>query len=180
MLFRALFGRGEKIDPRPVAIPAGMKRPETLEQKMKRMIQHELSQHAVENGQESWEDANDFNVEDEDPTLKPTSFEMASEMMEEFRNETEYGRPRDGGDPERDPPERERAERDGETGTERSGSNQRNRSDGKENDERTPARTRRDERDGTERPDRRNEQSKERGHKDSGTRPRRSEHEDID
>lgn len=86
MLFRRLFGRGDKVDARPLAIPAGMMLPETAEQKMQRMIRTELSRQAVEAGFESFEDSNDFDVPDDDPTLSATSHEMASEFMEGLRN----------------------------------------------------------------------------------------------
>lgn len=86
MLFRRLFSRGDRVDPRPVAVPAGMKLPETAEQKMQRMIRVELSKQAQEAGFESFQDANDFDVPDDDPTLSPTSYEMVSEVMEGLKH----------------------------------------------------------------------------------------------
>lgn len=86
MFFQKLFGRGERVDPRPLAIPAGMELPETAEQKMARMIRTELSRQAAEAGFESFEDANDFDCPDDDPTLSATSHEMVSEMMEDLRH----------------------------------------------------------------------------------------------
>lgn len=56
-------------DPTPLGIPSGFKRPETLAAQVQRLVQGSLSRHAELQGNESWEEANDFNVDDEfDPT----------------------------------------------------------------------------------------------------------------
>lgn len=145
MFFQRLFGRGDKVDPRPVAIPAGMKKPETAEERMRRMIRNELSMAAGRDGEETFEEANDFDVDDDDPTGQPTGAEMAAEFLEGVqRDESEQGYR---GDPERDTPERERTERDGEASTERSGGNRRSVRDGQEDEQAEPASTRGHDRD---------------------------------
>lgn len=66
------FGRrinnlGQEVpDPTPVAMPLGHINPEPLEVRMRRMIQMEMSQEAMRQGYESFEEANDFNVGDGD------------------------------------------------------------------------------------------------------------------
>lgn len=62
----------EILDPTPVAIPLGFGRPESLEEKMHRMVRSYVSAIAQNNGHESFEEADDFEVEDDD-TLQPSS-----------------------------------------------------------------------------------------------------------
>lgn len=61
-------GRCEIPDPRPVAVPAGMRRPLTIQEEIKRAIRAEMSQVAADQGFETFEEADDFEV-DEDPEL---------------------------------------------------------------------------------------------------------------
>lgn len=61
-------GRFEIPDPRPVAVPAGMRRPLTIQEEIKRAIRAEMSQVAADQGFETFEEADDFEV-DEDPEL---------------------------------------------------------------------------------------------------------------
>lgn len=74
------YGR-EICDPRPIEWPAGMKRPETMQETMRRLIATELSQAAEAAGAESFEDADDFEVEDEDPEMV-TQHELAAMELE--------------------------------------------------------------------------------------------------
>lgn len=58
--------RGWEIpDPKPLSIPSGFKRPETLSEQVQRLIRHGLSDIAASQGFETFEDADDFDVEDE-------------------------------------------------------------------------------------------------------------------
>lgn len=57
----------EYPDPTPMAIPAHLRLPETLQDTMRRLIRVEMSKQAVEAGQESFEEADDFEVDDDDP-----------------------------------------------------------------------------------------------------------------
>jgi len=59
--------RGREIpDPRPISVPAGLTRPPTLSEQIKRFIRSEMSRQAVQEEKESFEEADDFDV-DEDP-----------------------------------------------------------------------------------------------------------------
>lgn len=87
----------ETLDPRPVEIPAGFKRPETTTEIMQRLIRTTLSEQASERGEETFEEANDFEVEDE--TFEPgTPYEAVFDPIlgrditpEEFeRNQATY------------------------------------------------------------------------------------------
>lgn len=67
----------EILDPTPIAIPFGFEQPESLEQKMQRMIRHTVSQAAAEQGFETFEESNDFDVDDD-------SGDFVSVFEEEF------------------------------------------------------------------------------------------------
>jgi len=66
----------EIVDPTPAAFSADVERPESLESMMRRMIRQHLSAYAVEEGDESFEEANDFEVEDEDWDDVETKYEV--------------------------------------------------------------------------------------------------------
>lgn len=53
-------------DPKPVEVPAGFKRPETLAEQVQRLVRTGLSQAAARQGAETFEEAEDFDVEDDD------------------------------------------------------------------------------------------------------------------
>lgn len=74
--FEQLYGPdvGPAIDGTPVAIPAGFKKPETMEERLKRFIRREMSDAAVRQGAESFDEANDFELPD-DPVDPATPFE---------------------------------------------------------------------------------------------------------
>ena len=59
------FGR-EIPDKRPIAVPAGWDRPLSLQDQIKRFIRSEASRAAAAAGEETFEEADDFDV-DEDP-----------------------------------------------------------------------------------------------------------------
>lgn len=67
------FGR-EVPDPKPVAIPAGFKRPETLQEQVARLVRTTLSRQAEAQGFESFEESQDFDIPD-DPVDPSTPFE---------------------------------------------------------------------------------------------------------
>lgn len=60
----------EILDPTPMALPAGMKKPESLHDQIRRLIKSERLQQALEQaGYETEEEANDFDTgEDLDPS----------------------------------------------------------------------------------------------------------------
>lgn len=67
---------GQEIpDPRPVRIPAGFRRPETLAEQVQRLVRTHISRDAEQNGMETWEEANDFDVDDDfDPSTPYETF----------------------------------------------------------------------------------------------------------
>jgi len=73
----------EILDPTPVAIPAGFGRPESLHETIRRLVASEISTRAADRGEESFDEANDFDVGDDDLPL--TQYEL-TEMQEEYVN----------------------------------------------------------------------------------------------
>lgn len=65
----------------PVEVPAGFRRPLTMEERLQKYIRTELSRRAAADGVESFEEADDFEVEDEEEFISP--YEL-HEMQEEF------------------------------------------------------------------------------------------------
>lgn len=65
----------ELPDPTPKAMPVGFKRPESLDEQIRRLIRTHMSDTAEEQGYESFEEADDFDVEDDDYDPE-TPFEM--------------------------------------------------------------------------------------------------------
>lgn len=74
-----MAGRFEIPDPTPVEVP--LFRPLSIHEEMKRFIRSEMSRQAAEAGQESFEEADDFDVGDDDEIVSP--YEMV-ELKEEF------------------------------------------------------------------------------------------------
>lgn len=66
----------ELPDDTPVAIPLGAKRPESLTEMMRRMIREDMSRAALDSGAESFDEANDFDVEEPDAELFATEYEV--------------------------------------------------------------------------------------------------------
>lgn len=65
----------EVPDQRPVAVPAGFKRPETLAEQVQRLVRGSLSRQAAERGFETFEESEDFDVGDEvDPASRYETF----------------------------------------------------------------------------------------------------------
>lgn len=62
--------KGREIpDQTPVALPIGWKAPPTLHEQIQRYIRNEVSRQAAELGEETFEEADDFYVED-DPEMR--------------------------------------------------------------------------------------------------------------
>lgn len=61
----------EVLDPTPVAIPAGFEVPETMSEMIRRVTMGALSQQAAAEGMETFEESEDFDIDDE--TFEPTS-----------------------------------------------------------------------------------------------------------
>lgn len=59
--------RGEEVpDPTPVEVPVGFRHPPTLRETMQRLIREEVSRAAEQSGDESFDEADDFNVDEEE------------------------------------------------------------------------------------------------------------------
>lgn len=87
--------QGREIpDPVPIAVPAGLKRPESLTEQIRRLIRVDMSQQAQDNGEESFEEANDFDIDDEDPEATFSKYEI-SDMAPEVLNHDADAAPRD-------------------------------------------------------------------------------------
>lgn len=67
------FGH-EIPDPKPVALPSGFKRPETLAEQVQRLVRTHISRQAEAEGMETFDEANDFDISD-DPVDPSTPFE---------------------------------------------------------------------------------------------------------
>lgn len=74
-IFRKSDGRRENLDPRQLSLPVGMERPESLQEKMKRLVRDEvLQQKLSQEGVETFEEADDFDIPD-DPVDPTTPYE---------------------------------------------------------------------------------------------------------
>lgn len=72
----------ETLDPSPMARPLHIPVAESLAQKIQRMVRYELSQSAAEQGHETFEEADDFEVgEDADELRSP--YELSDSNFEE-------------------------------------------------------------------------------------------------
>lgn len=68
--------RGHEIlDPTPVEMPMQWKRPPTLQEQIKAFVRRELSEQAAAAGAETFEEADDFDIED-DPLDPQSEWEM--------------------------------------------------------------------------------------------------------
>lgn len=87
------FGR-EIPDPTPVEVPAEFRRPESMDDKIRRMISGYMSQQAVAEGRESFEEANDFETDDPDDFVSPYEVQdMHEEVPIERFNRQDSGAP---------------------------------------------------------------------------------------
>lgn len=77
---------GEVIDPTPVELPIGFKKPPTMQEMIKMYIRQGLSQMANEQGMETFEEANDFDTGEDGEDVLPTSVHEYTEMQEEELN----------------------------------------------------------------------------------------------
>lgn len=75
----------ELPDPTPVELPAGRRVPESLESMMARMVRGHVSQLAEREGLETFEEANDFDIESDDEPL--TAYEQQDMKLEALADE---------------------------------------------------------------------------------------------
>ena len=64
----------EVVDSRPMEIPAGFRRPETLAEQVQRLVRNSISREAEERGFETFEESEDFEIDD-DPVDPSTPYE---------------------------------------------------------------------------------------------------------
>lgn len=57
--------RKEFLDPTPMALPVGYRRPPTLQDQVRALVRGALSEQAANRGQETFEEADDFDVGDD-------------------------------------------------------------------------------------------------------------------
>lgn len=74
----------EKLSPKPVSVKVAIKSPNSETARIRAIIANELSQHASAHGFETFEDANDFDVEEDyvDPFTKNAPFEHDADNEE--------------------------------------------------------------------------------------------------
>lgn len=72
--------RFEIPDPVPVEKPVGWKAPENLQSMIQRLVRTQISQAYADSGEESLEEANDFDCGDEEP-LPFSGFEVMPEEL---------------------------------------------------------------------------------------------------
>lgn len=83
-----LDGAGREVNnPRPKFVKA-IKKPETETERVRRMVQVVLSDQAASHGMESFDDANDFDIED--PFENDVMFSKYEMMEEEFLQEPPF------------------------------------------------------------------------------------------
>lgn len=89
-------GKTEPVDSKPMAIPVGFRRPPTLQEQVQRLIRNEASRYALENGMESFEDADDFEVGDDFEPNSPHELvfdpELGREMSKDEKRYIDEGR----------------------------------------------------------------------------------------
>lgn len=74
----------ELPDPTPMELPSGFRAPESLESMIARMVRGRISQLANDEGMETFEEANDFELGDEEDLLTPSEErEMKLEALRE-------------------------------------------------------------------------------------------------
>lgn len=99
----------EKPDPTPMAPPIGYQKTEPLHVRIKRMVQSELSQRAADEGFDTWEEDQDFDVDDDYDPSSPyeETFDPEEPLIAEPKPKAEAPKATPGDDkaePKVDPP----------------------------------------------------------------------------
>lgn len=95
----------EIADETPLEVPLSFKKPLTLAEEVRRMVKNEMSQMAESQGAETFEEADDFEVEDEDDLAFMSPYEIM-EMTHDGPPESLEGNDREKSDGTRSgPPE---------------------------------------------------------------------------
>lgn len=66
----------EVPDPTPIEVPFRLRGQESVDQRVARLVAASLSRHAAEQGFETEEEANDFDIDDDDATERQTEYEL--------------------------------------------------------------------------------------------------------
>lgn len=77
----------EIIDPKPMAVPLHWKKPLSLNEQIKRMVRTSLSEHAKNQGYETFEEANDFDCGDDDPLDKQTKWQDEADEIAQMEED---------------------------------------------------------------------------------------------
>lgn len=83
----------EYPDPRPVALPVGFKAPTPLEVMVRQIVRTTVSQAAGDSGRETFEEADDFDVEEEDGEMHSPwelNFDKDENLMKDRHQYQEY------------------------------------------------------------------------------------------
>lgn len=105
-------------DPTPIDVPLKFKRPESLDEKIRRILSTSVQKEFAKHGIETEEEANDFDIDDDPEVYFPTGSELAAltpqEMaqelgIQEFIEQPSTPTPSSGGGSETPPPEATRA-----------------------------------------------------------------------
>lgn len=85
-ILSVLDDKGREIpDPVPMGIPVGLKRPPTLQEQIKAMVRTQLSQQMQQQGYETFEEAEDFDVDDDFDPKSPWEHDFEAEAkVKEF------------------------------------------------------------------------------------------------
>lgn len=74
---------GQEIpDPKPLEVPAHLRGAESTDDRIQRLISQAMSRHAQEQGFESIDEANDFDIDDDDPDEVFTQHEVMAMSLE--------------------------------------------------------------------------------------------------
>lgn len=93
-------------DNTPVEIPSRLRLPQSRAQQIQAFIRQELSRHAMDEGHESWEEANDLEV-DEFDQFGMTAYERSAEFGQddqEYVREVHEAVKKPAAEPPADPP----------------------------------------------------------------------------
>lgn len=80
-IFRKFFGSREIPDRTPMEVPLRFRRPLTLQEEIKRYVREEASQAAERAGLESWEESQDFEVDEDEPLTPHEMLDMQEEEL---------------------------------------------------------------------------------------------------
>lgn len=89
------FGR-EVLDETPIAFPVGFERPEPLHLRIRRLVEHYHQEMKEKEEYESFEDADDFDIEDGVPSWEDNPSDYEVDFMPHFPVDPEASKPEQG------------------------------------------------------------------------------------